>query len=124
MGLLKKPQTKVVDNLKTQLEELLEALNKLYDELNTEFTRLGSDAEEMHTIMIEGFRNVLDKEPPVEPVSSASSFSGSDDEEDEENSNQSLNEDADSEDKQKAADKSKDMDNLMRMIQSWSSAGQ
>jgi len=102
-----KPKTKVVDNLKTQLTDLLASLDQLYKAVDQHLGRLGSEFDEINTLLVEGFRDVLDQRPPVDHIDSPSSTSDSDEEEE--------GSDCQGGDKKKF-----DIENLVRMVQSWS----
>lgn len=68
-------KTKVVDNFNTQLKELYESLCQLEQTMAQELTKLGSEFDEINTILIDGFRNVLDKKPPIDVIPDAYSLS-------------------------------------------------
>lgn len=121
MSTLKKPQTKVVDNLKTQLEELLAALNKLYDTINTEMSRnLSSDFDEVNSLLVEGFRSVLDQKPPIDVVESASSGS-SDEEGDDSDVSEGVSEESENSE-EKAETRAANAEAVMKMVQSWTAS--
>ena len=119
MSPVKKPQTKVVDNLKTQLEELLASLDQLYDKINTEMNCIGSEFEEVNAILAEGFRDILNQQPPIEVMDSVSSYSSSEDEDDSDVSSTCTEDEAGSEKKKET--RAENVDSMLRMFQSWSS---
>ena len=57
-------------DLKSQLRELLEELDELYNNLNETITKL--DFDEINQVLIESFRLMLDKKAPIDVVSDAS----------------------------------------------------
>lgn len=108
MSTRKKPQTVVVvDNLRTQLAELLDSLDSLYRKLDTELDKLSSEFDHVNTVLIDGFRSVIEKRAPVDLVSDAAS----DDEEETEEAESSEEMDS---------SKKESVDEIVRMIQSWS----
>ena len=122
MSHLKKRSNKVVDNLTTQLQELLDALNRLYECIDKQMTNFASNFDEINTILVEGFRDVLDQKPPNDVVEDASSYSsGSETEDDEGNSSNSGEECTDDDEVSASARDARkaQADEIMRMIQSW-----
>lgn len=119
---VKKAETKVVDNLRTQLEELAESLDKLYITIQKEMTRLCSEFDEINSVLIEGFRNVVEKKAPIDVVPDAVSepddsgyVSSDDDQED--------NRPDDQDDTAQDSCTKEDVDKLVNMINSWSARG-
>lgn len=113
-----KPETKVVDNMRTQMEELADAIDQLYDQANAELSQFNFD--EISSVLIEGFKNVMDRRPPIDVVpdqqTDSESESNSDsgfDEEDEET--RQKEEECQNKQREETANK------IMRMIESWSS---
>ncbi|KAH9388121.1 hypothetical protein TYRP_009329 [Tyrophagus putrescentiae] len=118
---------KVVDNLKTQLEELLESLDRLYVTINEQLgARIGSDFDEINALLAEGFRSVLDGKPPNEVVEDAPSSTGSEDEEDgEEDSGEYDSECSEEEEDDEAASseaRQKSAEEMMKMIKALTGA--
>ncbi len=118
---------KVVDNLKTQLEELLESLDRLYVTINEQLgARIGSDFDEINALLAEGFRSVLDGKPPNEVVEDAPS-STEDEEDGEEDSGEYDSECSEEEDEgDEAASSSearqKSAEEMMKMIKALTGA--
>lgn len=117
---------KVVDNLKTQLEELLESLDRLYATINEQLgARIGSDFDEINALLAEGFRSVLDGKPPNEVVEDAPS-STEDEEDGEEDSGEYDSECSEEEDEGDEAASSearqKSAEEMMKMIKALTGA--
>ena len=109
---------KVRVDLKSQLRELLEEMDNLYNALDTTFATLSF--EEINEVLIESFRLMLDKKPPIDVVSDASSGELNDDEEYSESENSQEDEEDDdvpeiTEEERQAA-KEKEVDKIKRMI--------
>ncbi|KAI2797814.1 hypothetical protein RDWZM_000910 [Blomia tropicalis] len=132
MAPIRKPQTKVVDNLKTQLQDLLNTLNQLHEKINLELNRFGSGFDEINTVLIEGFRNVMEQKPPIDVVESASSSTGDDDDYDSSESEDNCSVVDDVDDgmpnengdgiiigKDKRGERQAQAKQIMNMVQSW-----
>ena len=112
---------KVVDNLKTQLEELLESLDRLYATINEQLgARIGSDFDEINALLAEGFRSVLDGKPPNEVVEDAPS-TGSEDEDGGEYDSECSEEEEDDEAASSEA-RQKSAEEMMKMIKALTGA--
>lgn len=115
---VKKPSsTKVVDNLKTQLEELIEALDRLYLTINEQMDRL--DFSEINELLADGFRTVLDGKPPNDVVEDA--VSGDEDEESGEYDSECSDENAE-DDEAKGEARKKSADEMMKLIKALTGA--
>ena len=120
----KKSSHKVVDNLKTQLEELLESLDRLYVTINEQLgARIGSDFDEINALLAEGFRSVLDGKPPNEVVEDAPSSTGSEDEDSGEYDSECSEEDEDEGDEAASSEaRQKSAEEMMKMIKALTGA--
>lgn len=115
---VKKPSsTKVVDNLKTQLEELIEALDRLYETINEQMDRL--DFSEINELLADGFRTVLDGKPPNDVVEDA--VSGDEDEESSEYDSECSDENGE-DDEAKSEARKKSADEMMKLIKALTGA--
>lgn len=114
LATVKKPSsTKVVDNLKTQLEELIEALDRLYVTINEQMSTL--DFTEINELLADGFRQVLDGKPPNDVIEDAPSDG---DEEDEE----SGDSDAEDDKAAKGEARKQSADEMMKLIKALTGA--
>ncbi|KAH7636458.1 uncharacterized protein LOC124498215 [Dermatophagoides farinae] len=84
---------KVVDSIKTRLQELIKSLDILYDKLDKEFSTLitNEDIEQINIIITEGLDDIHNGRPPFDQISDQSSnddYSGETmDDESEQNAN-------------------------------------
>lgn len=117
---IQKAKTIIVDNIQTRLEELSDALDQLYNVLDNELNSIGS-LDEINTILIEGFMNVIENRPPFDVVAEENEEEeeGNDDDDDNDNDNENDSNLENNADCNNVVSKSKDIENIIKMINSW-----
>lgn len=71
MNLTKPSKNKIVDNILTRLTDLSKSLDGFYEQLDRKMNSLNFD--EVNSIIIDGFRNVIDEKCPIDVVPDAES---------------------------------------------------
>ena len=117
---------KVIDSVKTRLQELIKSLDILYDKLDKEFNEIITikNLESIGSIISEGFDDICNGRPPFNPISDRSSNDDDDDDYSDENGTEEFDNDDDDdvdeneEDENSRQQREKQVQDIIRMVQS------
>lgn len=113
---------KVIDSVKTRLQELIKSLDILYEKLDKEFNEIISikNLESIGSIISEGFDDICNGRPPFNPISDRSSNDDDDDDYSDENETEEFDNDDDEneEDENSRQQREKQVQDIIRMVQS------
>ncbi|KAH9416229.1 hypothetical protein DERP_000728 [Dermatophagoides pteronyssinus] len=116
---------KVIDSVKTRLQELIKSLDILYEKLDKEFNEIITikNLESIGSIISEGFDDICNGRPPFNPISDRSSNDDDDDDYSDENETEEFDNDDDDdveneEDENSRQQREKQVQDIIRMVQS------